>query len=499
MKIINIIFSAVFIVILLMVSSLFLVPLLPFENNIQIKIVESGSMEPSILTGSLVVIRPQTSYGVGDVVTFESASADVPTTHRIIGVRESAGQTFFMTKGDANEEADTQEATLRSVIGEVELAVPYAGFVLDFARQPLGFLFLIVLPALLIIFGEIEKIWQHIKKSKQPKIIKAAVKDEALQVKSFVPVVAVAKVRMMDIARPVARPTLKIRPVTPTTNFSPGRNYVVSSYVAPVCIVLSSFLFTAMSFTGSTVSYFNDIETAIENLLQASALDFSLSPKNYSFVFDAANGINEAVVKPVITIEDGEAPVSYDVAVEVLSASSTLCGALLVETTLPFIYSGKLTELVASSVQFNDAWSLTVTLDGAALINSLDTCAVNLVYTARRVGVSSTAGYEDMEKIALQFSMQAPTVSPAAKVAPLMLLTGTETEPVIPEENDNSDQTGTSTSTPSTDEPITEAPVEELTNEIEQVIPEPEPEVPVIEIEETLQNTDVPGTEAPVE
>ena len=187
MKIISTIFSGLFILILLMVSSLFLVPLIPFENNIQIKIVESGSMEPSILTGSLVVIRPQISYGVGDVVTFESASADVPTTHRIVGVRESAGKPFFMTKGDANEEADTQEAALRSVIGKVIIAVPYAGFVLDFARQPLGFLFLIILPALVIIFGEIEKIWQQIKKSKQSKIIKSVVKEEVLQVKTFVP------------------------------------------------------------------------------------------------------------------------------------------------------------------------------------------------------------------------------------------------------------------------------------------------------------------------
>ena len=69
----------------------------------------------------------------------------------------------------------------------------------------MGFLFLIILPALVIIFGEIEKIWQQIKKSKQSKIIKSVVKEEVLQVKTFVPEMFVAKVRMMDIARPVAR------------------------------------------------------------------------------------------------------------------------------------------------------------------------------------------------------------------------------------------------------------------------------------------------------
>ena len=487
MKIINTIFSGLFIVILLMVSSLFLVPLLPFENNIQIKIVESGSMEPSILTGSLVVIRPQTSYGAGDVVTFESASADVPTTHRIIGVREAAGQTFFMTKGDANEEADTQEAALSSVIGEVLVAVPYVGFVLDFARQPLGFLFLIVLPALLIIFGELEKIWLQIKKSKQPKIIKAVVKDEVLQVKTFVPVVAVAKVLMMDIARPVVRPIQKNSPVPSTANFAPARNYVVSSHVAPICIVLSSFLFTAMSFTGSTVSYFNDIETAIENLLQASALDFSLSPKNYTFVFDPATENNEAIIEPVIIIEDGEAAVTYDVAIEVVSTSSTLCGALLVDTTLPIIYSGKLTELAATAIEFNDAWELTVTLDPTAVMTQGETCELNLVYVARRVGVPATAGYDDMEKNALQFSTPLQTAAP--QVEPLMILSDTETPPELPTDESNTEPTATTT-----------APVEEPVNNTAETEPlnilEPVPET---EIPEPIQATEDPSTESPAE
>ena len=469
MKIISTIFSGLFILILLMVSSLFLVPLVPFENNIQIKIVESGSMEPAILTGSLVVIRPQMAYGVGDVVTFESTSADVPTTHRIVGVRESAGQTFFMTKGDANEEADTQEAALRSVIGKVIIAVPYAGFVLDFARQPLGFLFLIILPALVIIFGEIEKIWQQIKKSKQSKIIKSVVKEEVLQVKTFVPEMFVAKVRMMDIARPVARPVVNIRPVSSTTNFTPVRNYVVSSYVAPICIVLSSFLCTAMSFTGSTVSYFNDIEAAIENLLQASALDFSLSPTNYSFVLDTAS---EVTIEPSIVIEAGKAPVTYDIDVEVISASSTLCSALLVTTTLPLIYSGSLIDLEATSLEFNDAWGLTVTLDPNAVITKGETCELNLVYTARRVGVPTTASYDDKETIALQFSTLIPTAT--EKAEPLMLLSDTQLDIIAPPDENSTKLTATSTT------PFEEPDIEPNTNVKEQESKplEPKPVLP---------------------
>ncbi|MES2966752.1 MAG: signal peptidase I [Patescibacteria group bacterium] len=436
MKIINAIFSAVFIVILLLVSSLFLVPLLPFENNIQIKIVESGSMEPSILTGSLVVIHPKSAYGVGDVVTFESTSADVPTTHRIIGIRESAGKTFFMTKGDANEEADTQEAPLGSVIGKVVIAAPYAGFVLDFARQPLGFLFLIVLPALMIICGEIEKIWKQIKESKREKN-EVLVKAEIREPEVFVQLVPVARVRMMDIARPVAQSAVKIRPVPQATNFAPTGNYVVSSFIAPFCIVVSSFLFTAMSFTGSTVSYFNDIETAIENLLQASALDFSLSPENYNFLMEEDT---EALIEPVITIEAGKEAVTYDIDIEVVSLDSVLCTALLVDATIPFLYSGALVDLQATSLVFNDAWGLTVTLNPEVSLVGGETCTVNLVYTATRDGAVDTAGYDDMEKIVLQFSTPKPEVALPAVLLPLT----TETDSLVPvDENIEESDRGT--------------------------------------------------------
>ena len=469
MKIINTIFSVMFVVVLIMVSSLFLVPLLPLENNIQIKIVESGSMEPSILTGSLVVIRPQSSYSVGEVVTFESSSADVPTTHRIIGVREAAGQTYFMTKGDANEEADTQEAALRSVIGTVLVAVPYAGFVLDFARQPVGFLLLIVVPALLIIIGEIEKIWVQIRKTKQEKEIKTVVNAKIPNPKELIPVVTIKNVRMMDIARPVATRVVKTRPVTSAATFTPARNYVISSYVAPICIVLSSILFSAMSFTGSTVSYFNDIETAIENLLQASALDFSLSPTNLSFVLDSQS---EAMIEPHISIESGDAPVTYNVRVDSASASSTLCAALVVNTTLPYIYSGALVDLEASAIVFNDDWSLAVTLDPTVLVTQGDTCTIDVVYTASRVGVPVTAGYDDMEKISLLFSTPLPAALPNTE--PLMLQSDIEPQSEVPIEE------GTSTSkalTPSSEEEpsgnFTEAEIsnkEEITNNANKVL-----------------------------
>lgn len=156
MKIIGNIFYGLFIALLLGVTGLFLATLMPIPGTIEVKIVKSGSMSPAIPTGALVVIKPSASYVVGDVITFGAdTKAKAPTTHRIVSVRGAGSQTVYIVKGDANEEPDPNEVAGSTVIGKVVASVPYAGYVLDFARRPLGFALLIGLPAGIIILEEL--------------------------------------------------------------------------------------------------------------------------------------------------------------------------------------------------------------------------------------------------------------------------------------------------------------------------------------------------------
>ena len=153
---------ALFIALLVGVTGLFLATLLPIPGNIEVKIVKSGSMEPTIMTGSIVVVKPAASYGVGDVVTFgEDTQRQIPTTHRIIA---AYGGGAFQTQGDANEEADPQAITERDIIGKVVFAAPYAGYVLDFARQPIGFTLMIGIPAGIIVIDELLKIFSEVRR-----------------------------------------------------------------------------------------------------------------------------------------------------------------------------------------------------------------------------------------------------------------------------------------------------------------------------------------------
>ena len=133
--------------------------------NFDVKIVQSGSMEPAISTGSLVLVQAQARYQTDEVITFTTrGTSDVPTTHRIVEDRLQAGDLVYYTKGDANPDVDPEPVRPENVIGKVIFTIPYLGYLLDFARQPLGFILLIGVPAGLIVFEEVSSIWGEVRK-----------------------------------------------------------------------------------------------------------------------------------------------------------------------------------------------------------------------------------------------------------------------------------------------------------------------------------------------
>lgn len=159
-----------FIVIILILGAVLILTLFPFKDNFQIKVVQSGSMEPNVKTGSIVLIRPVETYKLGDVITYgKDTRTDVPTTHRIVQIRTIENTVLFTTKGDANEDADKVEVSQKEIIGKVVLHVPYVGYIIAFARKPIGFFLIILVPALIIIGDELIKIWKEVTRLKRKK------------------------------------------------------------------------------------------------------------------------------------------------------------------------------------------------------------------------------------------------------------------------------------------------------------------------------------------
>jgi len=151
---------------LLAVLIFVLFPLLPIKNNYSLKMVLSGSMSPTIKTGSIVAVKPALSYKIGDVITFKVGKREREiVTHRIIGQTEQG----FIVQGDANNAADINPVKEEQILGKVFLTVPYAGYIANFAHSKFGLVLLILVPALLIIGCEIKKIIKEISKIKDKK------------------------------------------------------------------------------------------------------------------------------------------------------------------------------------------------------------------------------------------------------------------------------------------------------------------------------------------
>jgi len=123
--------------------------------------VFSGSMEPELKVGGVVVTRPvePEEIKVGDILTFYSPLGEQLTSHRVIAV-EQGSSLHFSTKGDANEDADPFTLPPENVVGKVCFHLPLFGYVTQFVKTPLGFLLTLCLPGLIIIVMELRNIWQ---------------------------------------------------------------------------------------------------------------------------------------------------------------------------------------------------------------------------------------------------------------------------------------------------------------------------------------------------
>ncbi|MBS3760359.1 signal peptidase I [Halodesulfurarchaeum sp.] len=119
-------------------------------------VVLSGSMEPTLSPGDVVVVDGSTAIEQGDIVTYASGPDAIPTTHRVVSVMGEG----FETKGDANENADHGIVPHSSVLGEVTIILPLIGHVILWANTPLGFVSLIVLPVTALVLLELRS-WSN--------------------------------------------------------------------------------------------------------------------------------------------------------------------------------------------------------------------------------------------------------------------------------------------------------------------------------------------------
>lgn len=104
---------------------------------LQPALVGSGSMEPKMYPGDVVIIAkvPTDNIETGDVIQFR-VPEEVTVMHRVIEIQETeGGSKVFITKGDANDEPDSEPVIPENVVGKAVMTIPKVGWASVVVKQ----------------------------------------------------------------------------------------------------------------------------------------------------------------------------------------------------------------------------------------------------------------------------------------------------------------------------------------------------------------------------
>lgn len=105
-------------------------------------VVLSGSMEPALSVGDLLIVREQERYAVGDIVVYQSGRT--PVVHRIVAIDDES----VTTRGDANN-ANDETFVPGAIKGAVIAAIPLVGYAVWALKSPVAVVVLLAAAVLL--------------------------------------------------------------------------------------------------------------------------------------------------------------------------------------------------------------------------------------------------------------------------------------------------------------------------------------------------------------
>lgn len=160
-----------------MFAGLVFVSFLPIPGNVRLYNVSTGSMKPTLPVGSLIIVKSEPDYKIGDVVTYASKNSKIPVTHRIVEISQEDNAINYRTKGDANMVPDMETFDKSAIVGKKIFTIPLLGFLVSLAKTRSGAILLIVIPATIMAYEEFLKIKKEYlfyrcgKKMREEKIV----------------------------------------------------------------------------------------------------------------------------------------------------------------------------------------------------------------------------------------------------------------------------------------------------------------------------------------
>lgn len=150
-----------------------------YEPKFSIYAIVSESMEPTINKFDVIVntkVDDIKDVKINDVITFISTwkiTYGMTITHRVVGTKTlNNGEICLVTRGDNNTNEDATCVEKSNLIGVTKAVIPGLGKIQYFLSSSIGWLLVVLVPALYIIIKDILKIAglsKEIKKEKQLK------------------------------------------------------------------------------------------------------------------------------------------------------------------------------------------------------------------------------------------------------------------------------------------------------------------------------------------
>lgn len=145
-----------------------------FEPKFSVYTVVSESMEPTIDKYDVIIntkINSIDDVKINDVITYISTwqvNYGMTVTHRVVDMKTlDDGSKCLVTRGDNNTSEDAVCVKKSNVVGVVKAVIPKLGKLQFFLSSSLGWLLVILIPALYIIVKDILKIFNLSKEIKQ--------------------------------------------------------------------------------------------------------------------------------------------------------------------------------------------------------------------------------------------------------------------------------------------------------------------------------------------
>ncbi|MHA1886288.1 MAG: signal peptidase I [Promethearchaeota archaeon] len=149
------------------------------NTNTPMVVVISGSMEPNLHKGDLLFLKGRDAEDIrngtivgkeGDIIVFDARgipgwihAPNDPIVHRVIDKKYDNGW-FFLTKGDANVNPDSEWVPETKIIGVVVGRIPYIGWVKIILTDSGLLIPLLVIVSFLLV---ISIVWDIVKKDKE--------------------------------------------------------------------------------------------------------------------------------------------------------------------------------------------------------------------------------------------------------------------------------------------------------------------------------------------